>query len=117
MAAITGPSQMSSKPLGSSRRRRRMSPNGAGGVYFSQSTSRWMGRYTTDDPETGIRVRKAVYGRTEQEARAKLIEALAARQAGSLLVTRGREFRPLAVPSLVSPYRFTGPGGISSDAR
>ena len=28
---------------------------------------------------------------TEQEARAKLIEALAARQAGSLLVRRGRE--------------------------
>jgi hypothetical protein len=29
-------------------------------------------------------IRKAVYGRTEQEARAKLIEALAARQAGGL---------------------------------
>jgi hypothetical protein len=50
-----------------------------------------MGRYTTDDPETGLSVRKAVYGRTEQEARAKLIEALAARQARSLLVSRGRE--------------------------
>ena len=49
------------------------------------------GRYTTDDPETGLPVRKAVYGRTEQEARAKLIGALAARQAGSLLVNRGRE--------------------------
>jgi hypothetical protein len=31
------------------------------------------------------------HGHTEQEARAKLIEALAARQAGSLLVRRGRE--------------------------
>jgi len=34
------------------------------------------------DPEIGLSVRKAVYGRTEQEARAMLIEALAARQAG-----------------------------------
>jgi hypothetical protein len=50
-----------------------------------------MGRYTTDDPETGLSVRKAVYGRTEQEARAKLLDALAARQSGSLLVSRGRE--------------------------
>lgn len=73
------------------RRRRRKSPNGAGGVYFNQSTDRWMGRYTTEDPETGLRARKAVYGRTEQEARAKLITALAARQEGSLLVNRGRE--------------------------
>ena len=51
MAAITDPSQMSSKPLGSSRRRRGKSPNGAGGVYYNQSTRRWMGRYTTEDPE------------------------------------------------------------------
>ncbi len=49
-----------------------------------------MGRYTTEDPETGLAVRKAVYGRTEQEARAKLIKALAARQDGTLLVGRGR---------------------------
>ena len=89
--AITDRSQMSSKPLRSSRRRHRKSPNGAGGVSFNQTTGRWMGRYTTDDPETGLSVRKAVYGHTEQEARAKLIEALAARQAGSLLVSRGRE--------------------------
>jgi integrase len=73
------------------RKRRRKSPNGAGGVYFNQSTGRWMGRYTAEDPETGLAVRKAVYGRTEQEARAKLIAALAARQDGSLLVNRGRE--------------------------
>ena len=79
------------KPLRSSRRRRRKSANGAGGVYFNQTTERWMGRYATGDPETGLSVRKAVYGHTEQEARAKLIEALAARQAGSLLVSRGRE--------------------------
>jgi hypothetical protein len=50
-----------------------------------------MGRYTTDDSETGLRVRKAVYRHTEQEARAKLIAALAARQAGTVLVNRGRE--------------------------
>ena len=47
-----------------------------------------MGRYTTDDPETGLSVRKAVYGRTEQEAPAKLIDALAALEAGSLVVSR-----------------------------
>jgi hypothetical protein len=44
-----------------------------------------MCRYRRDDPETGLSVRKAVYGRTEQAARANLIEAVAARQAGSLL--------------------------------
>jgi hypothetical protein len=75
---------MSSKPWRSSRRRRRKSANGAGGVSFNQSAGRWMG--ALHDPETGLSVRKAVYGRTEQEARAILIEALAARQAGSLLV-------------------------------
>jgi hypothetical protein len=91
MAAINTPVRSPSGPSRASRRRRRKSPNGAGGVYFNQSTRRWMGRYATDDPETGLSVRKAVYGRTEQEARAKLIEALAARQAGSLLVNRGRE--------------------------
>jgi hypothetical protein len=44
----------------------------------------------TEDAETGLRVRKAVYGRTEQETRAKLITALAARQDGTLVVGRGR---------------------------
>jgi len=83
--------ERSQKPPGTARRRRRKSPNGAGGVYFNQTTGRWMGRYTTDDPETGLSVRKAVYGRTEQAARAKLIEALAARQDGTLVVNRGRE--------------------------
>jgi hypothetical protein len=38
----------------------------------------WAG--TTEDSETGLPVRKAVYAPTEQEARAKLIKALAARQ-------------------------------------
>src|SRR5262249_590344 len=76
------------KPLRSSRRRRRKSPNGAGGVHFNQSTGRWMGRHTTDDPETGLRVGTAVYGRSEQEARRKLIEALAARQAGTRIPER-----------------------------
>ncbi len=91
MSSTSPPAQTPSRPLRASRRRRRKSPNGAGGVYFNHSTGRWMGRYTTDDPETGLPVRKAVYGHTEQEARAKLIDALAARQAGSLLVNRGRE--------------------------
>jgi hypothetical protein len=62
-----------------------------GGVYFNQATERWMGRYTTEGPESGLPVRKAVYGQTEQEARAKLIRALAARQDGTLVVGRGRE--------------------------
>ena len=91
MASPIEPTQPPSRPPSAARRRRRKSPNGAGGVYFNQSTGRWMGRYTTDDPETGLPVRKAVYGRTEQEARAKLITALAARQDGRLLVNRGRE--------------------------
>jgi integrase len=72
------------------RRRRRKSPNGAGGVYFNRTTDRWIGQYTTEDPETGLSVRKSVYGRSEQEARAKLIDALAARQNGTLQVNRGR---------------------------
>ena len=91
MAFANRPTPPLSNPPHPPRRRRRKSPNGAGGVYFNQSTGRWMGRYTTDDPETGLTVRKAVYGRTEQEARSKLIAALAARQDGSLLVNRGRE--------------------------
>jgi integrase len=44
-----------------------------------------------EDPETGLTVRKSIYGKSEQEARAKLIKALADRQDGSLLVNRGRE--------------------------
>src|SRR5262245_11365152 len=84
--------RLADAPTQPPRRRRRKSPNGAGGVYFNGSTNRWMGRYSTEDPETGLVVRKAVYGRTEQEARAKLIEALAARQDGTLLVNRGREW-------------------------
>jgi hypothetical protein len=50
-----------------------------------------MGRYTAEDPETGLPIRKAVYGRTEQEAQAKLVKGLAARQDGTLLVGRCRE--------------------------
>ncbi len=41
-----------------------------------------MARYSTGDPKTGLPARKALYGRTEQEARAKLIDALAARARG-----------------------------------
>jgi integrase len=91
MATTMRPAETPTKWQPTPRKRRRKSPNGAGGVYFNQATARWMGRYTTEDPETGLAVRKAVYGRTEQEARAKLIKALAARQDGTLLVGRGRE--------------------------
>jgi hypothetical protein len=65
-------------------------PQWCGGVYFKHSTGRWMGRYSTEDPETSLALRKAVYGRTEQEARVKLIKASASRQDGTLLVRRGR---------------------------
>jgi hypothetical protein len=91
MATSRRTSETPTKPQRTPCKRRRKSPNGAGGVYFNQVTERWMGRYTTEDPETGLSVRKAVYGRTEQEARGKLIKALAARQDGTLLVGRGRE--------------------------
>lgn len=64
-------------------------PNGAGSV-IRRSDGRYMARYTTTDPDTGLSVRKALYGATEQEARAKLIAALAARQDGRLILTRGR---------------------------
>jgi len=67
MAAITDPSQMSSKPLRSARRRRRKSPNGAVGVYFNHHRGDGWGPYTTDDPETELSVRKAMYGRTTLE--------------------------------------------------
>lgn len=90
MASTRLAPQKSQKPPRVPIRRRRKSPNGAGGVYFNRSTDRWVGRYTTEDPETGLPVRKAVYGKTEQEARAKLIDALAARQNGTLQVVRGR---------------------------
>src|SRR5215469_158000 len=90
MASTRSSSQKSEKPPRAPRRRRRKSPNGAGGVYFNRSTDRWVGRYTTEDPETGLPVRKVLYGKTEQEARAKLIDALAARQNGTLQVGRGR---------------------------
>src|SRR3989442_6381067 len=91
MATRRRTAEAPTKPERTPRKRRQKSPNGAGGVYFNQATERWMGRYTTEDPETGLAVRKAVYGRTEQEARARLIKALAARQDGTLLVGRGRE--------------------------
>ncbi len=64
-------------------------PNGAGSVTL-RSDGRYMARYTVTDPETGGSVRKALYGRTEQEARSKLIAALSEKQSGTLVVSRGR---------------------------
>ena len=64
-------------------------PNGAGSV-IRRSDGRWMARYTTSDPETGLPARKALYGRTEQEARAKVIQALADHGRGRLPFIRGR---------------------------
>src|SRR3989442_2272663 len=64
-------------------------PNGAGSI-LQRSDGRWMARYTTEDPETSRRVRKTLYGKTEQEARGRLITALSQRHSGTLVVTRGR---------------------------
>lgn len=64
-------------------------PNGAGSI-LRRSDGRWMARYTTEDPETSRRVRKTLYGRTDQEARGRLIAALSQRQSGSLVVIGGR---------------------------
>jgi integrase len=69
--------------------RRVKTPNGAGSVIL-RSDGRWMARYSTTDPDTGLPARKALYGRTEQEARAKLIQALADHGRGRLPFTRGR---------------------------
>ena len=55
-----------------------------------RSDGRWMARYSTTDPETGLPARKSFYGRTEQEARAKLIDALAAGARGELGFRHGR---------------------------
>ena len=49
-----------------------------------------MARYSTTDPETGLAKQRSLYGRTEQEARAKLITALAAEADGKLPFRRGR---------------------------
>ena len=69
--------------------RRVKTPNGAGSVTL-RSDGRWMARYTTTDPDTGTAARKALYGHSEQEARAKLIHALADQGRGELTFIRGR---------------------------
>jgi len=51
---------------------------------------RWHARYTIVDPETGQRVRRSLYGATEQEARANLTRALDAPGRGGLPLLRGR---------------------------
>lgn len=64
------------------RTRRVKSANGAGSVTFNATTNRWMARFTTRDPDTGKSVRKTVYGKTEGEARRKLVSEMAAAQEG-----------------------------------
>ena len=73
-----------------SKSKKLKTPNGGGSVVL-RPDGRWMARYTTPDPETGLSVRKSLYAGTEQEARAKLIDALSARQNGTLTVRHGRE--------------------------
>jgi hypothetical protein len=76
-----------------SKGRRLKSPNGAGSI-MKRSDGRWDARYTIRDPETGLSLRKSLYGKTEQEARALLIEALQGRRKGSLRVRRGSGAKP-----------------------
>jgi integrase len=69
--------------------RRVKMPNGAGSIVL-RSDGRWMARYSPEDPQTGRTLRKTLYGRTEQEARTKLVIALSGRELGTLVVSRGR---------------------------
>lgn len=63
--------------------------NGMGSIVL-RSDGRWMARFTTTDPSTGLPLRKHLYAKTEQAARVALIDALADRNAGKLPVRRGR---------------------------
>ena len=63
--------------------------NGMGSIVL-RSDGRWMARFTTTDPATGLPMRRHLYARTEQAARVALIDALADRNAGTLRVRRGR---------------------------
>jgi hypothetical protein len=63
--------------------------NGMGSIVL-RSDGRWMARFTTTDPATGLPLRRHLYARTEQAARVALIDALADRNAGTLRVRRGR---------------------------
>lgn len=49
-----------------------------------------MARYSVRDPDSGRLVQKCLYGRTEAEARAKLVQALADRARGVLTLRRGK---------------------------
>lgn len=69
--------------------RRAKMPNGAGSV-FQRGNGRWVGSYSVPDPATGKLLRKVLYGANEAEVRAKLIDALAQRNAGKLVVRKGR---------------------------
>lgn len=71
------------------RSRRVKTPNGGGSILL-RSDGRWMARYSVRDPDTGRLVQKCLYGRTEAEARAKLVQALADRERGVLGLRRGK---------------------------
>src|SRR5262249_52430951 len=60
------------------------------GSVVLRSDGRWMARYTTTDPEAGQPARKTLYGRTEQQARARLSQALADEGRGQLTFVLGR---------------------------
>ncbi|HLH70959.1 MAG TPA: tyrosine-type recombinase/integrase [Candidatus Dormibacteraeota bacterium] len=75
--------------MGRTKAKRIKRPNGAGSLY-QRRDGRWHARYTIVDPETGQRVRRSLYGATEQEARANLTRALDAPGRGGLPLLRGR---------------------------
>ena len=51
--------------------------NGEGSIRHRESDGRWEGRYTAGyDPDTGKRIVKSVFGKTQAEARKRLQEAI-----------------------------------------
>ncbi|HLH71434.1 MAG TPA: hypothetical protein VKY90_21030 [Candidatus Dormibacteraeota bacterium] len=85
--------------MGRTKAKRIKRPNGAGSLY-QRRDGRWHARYTIVDPETGQRVRRSLYGATEQEARANLTRALDAPGRGGLPLHRCEELLRYALPNL-----------------
>src|SRR2546421_8323401 len=92
-----------------SKSKRLKTPNGVGSITLRKD-GLWMARFTTTDPATGRSIRPTLYGATEQEARAKLIEALAGRNQGRPLATgRGMTVEQWAERWLASRQRRARP--------
>ncbi len=67
--------------------------NGEGGITRHKKSGLYMARYTVETP-TGKK-RKAVYGKTREEAYEKLIEALSNRNKGLVLRATTRRLKPI----------------------